>query len=549
MLVFYTRFIAFCSVFLILPSLCMKPGYIDDKTWDEYRRSWTSTAPLSCTHVAIAERLAKTRATVARSRGSTSEWNNFAAFGLSVVGVDGKSVSEIFPRLLFSAYNVPEHIPVVDILGEALIAIPDMFRGDMMHRATQSEKVLEFFCWLASNSYTNKWDMHQLIADQSALVASKDAAKMAILPGGSELSQSLLHCEQVLLYMMLKDDSLIRDLVSRLITQNEAFASLTSKDSIITLDILTYNDMCPKCFSTCYHLQKTLETSINRILFEEIKKRGKLLDFSKRGAFPVNVQIQVSSFRPFLIIGDLMTRGTKGSYNYVEYSALKSPMSCVYSRDLPVVQIFNPLIAQHILSYQIDDFIASVEGLGIGKFTDTWKLWEKFSVLSKDMEQEVKNKIAAKLVSKRAIFTKSEVCCSILGFLIDLACQISEHRDAHYSLVRDLAANAMIDNKQLPQLIEHLRTIPGSPAHITAAINDQQMLVNTYDFLNKSIPDKGRYNFVAMTATAERIILTNVHPIISSFITLKANEIYGKIKHIRLSARLKNALRGLGVTL
>lgn len=550
MLRFYISLLAFCSVFFILsPSFCMKPNYIDDETWDKYRKSWTSISFPSSTHMVVAEKLAKTRALVTRARGSQSEWNNFAAFGLSVVSKDGKSVSEIFPRLLFSAYNVPEHIPVVDTSGDALIAIPDMFRGDMMHRATQSEKVLEFFCWLASNNYTSKWDMHKLITEQSLLVASKNAAKMAILPA-SELSQSLLHCEQVLLYMILRDDILIRDLVSRLITQNEAFASLTSNDSIITFDILTYNDMCPKCFSTCYHLQKTLETSINRILFEEIRKIGKLNDFLKRQSFPINVQIQISSFRPFLIMGDLMTRGTKELHTYIEYSTLKSPSNCAYNQSLPIVQIFNPWIAQYIFNYQIDDFIASVESLGTGKFIDTWKLREKFNALSSTMEQSVKNKIATTLISKKSIFTKPEVCRSILGFLIDLACQISEHKDEYYSLVRNLAANAMLNNEQLPKLIEHLKTIPGDSAEITAAINDQQTLINTYDFLNKSIPDKGgRYNFDSMASAAENITLINVHPTITTFIIKKVNEIYKNIAHINLPYKLVTALRNLNINL
>ena len=166
------------------------------------------------------------------------------------------------------------------------------------------------------------------------------------------------------------------------------------------------------------------------------------------------------------------------------------------------------------------------------------------------MEQSVKNKIATTLISKKSIFTKPEVCRSILGFLIDLACQISEHKDEYYSLVRNLAANAMLNNEQLPKLIEHLKTIPGDSAEITAAINDQQTLINTYDFLNKSIPDKGgRYNFDSMASAAENITLINVHPTITTFIIKKVNEIYKNIAHINLPYKLVTALRNLNINL
>jgi hypothetical protein len=523
----------------------MKPTCVDDETWRVYKNNWVTIENPSSTHLAIAKRLAETRTLVVKTRGGKAEWNNFAAFGLSVVDVDGKSISEIFPRLLFSAYNVPEHIPVVDSSGEALIAIPDMFRGDMMHRATQSERVLDFFCWLASNHYTKIWNINQLIATQSALVASKEAAKMAILPD-SELSQSLLHCEQVLLYAILKDDSLIRDLVSRLITRENAFEILISKDSIITFDIVTYNDMCPKCFSTCYHLQKTLEMNINRILFEELRKLGKLIDFSKRADFPVNVQIQISSFRPFLIMDNLVTRGEKGMQSYAEYSTLKLPGNRSYSRELPVVQFFNPFIAQYIFNCQFDDFVVSIEKLGGGEFRDTWKLSEKFGQLSGSIESDIKNEMAAKLISKKAIFSRSDVCCSILGFSIDLACQITANHDAYYGFVRDLAANANVDNAQLLKLIEHLRNISKNEI-IDAAINDQQMLVNTFNLLDNSVPERGRYNFNVMAQAAGKIVLTDVHQVIVGFITSKVSDIYEEIKGRHPPFNLKEAFKKLGV--
>ncbi len=533
------------SVFFASSSLCTKPDYIDVETWNMYRGSWIQDEiKLSGTHTIEAERLAKTFCNVTRAQGKKKEWSNFVAFGLSVEGTDGKNISEIFPRLLFSAYDIPDHSPTVDTTGEALIAIPDMFRGDMMHRSTQSEKVLEFFCWLASNDYTSMWNINKLISEQSMLIAGKNATKKAILPS-SELSHSLLHCEQVLLYMLLKDDSLIKDLVSRLITKDGALGLLMSKDSIFTFDILTYNDMCPRCFSTCYHLQETLASSINRILFEEMRKIGKLNELSEKREFPIHVQIQISSFRPFLITDNLETRGNAEKYSYEKYFTLEPSMSCNYDKKLPIVQAFNHLISQYVFNYRVDDFINSVQKLGNGKFSDVWKLKEEFCALNGEIDQSMKNKISETLVSKKDIFTKPEVCCSILGFAIDLAYQINGHKDDYYSLVRNLVANAKVDRTQLPELIEDLKRIPENSVHILATINDQQMLINTYDFLDKSVPVEGRYNFESMASAAENIALTNVHQQIQNFIINKVGEVYKNIKHINLPYKLANALKKL----
>lgn len=76
--------------------------------------------------------------------------------------------------------------------------------------------------------------------------------------------------------------------------------------------------------------------------------------------------------------------------------------------------MFNLWITQYIFSYQVDDFIASVEGLGTSKFTDTWELGEKFNAIA--MEQSVKNKIAATLVSKKLFLQNLKYVAQFSGF-------------------------------------------------------------------------------------------------------------------------------------
>lgn len=241
-----------------------------------------------------------------------------------------------------------------------------------------------------------------------------------------------------------------------------------------------------------------------------------------------------------------MTRGETGPHSYENYSALSSPMNCGYNRQLPIVQAFNPWIAQYIFSYQIDDFIASAEKIS-ADFVDTWKFQEKFKALNiaNSINQEIKDEIADKLISKKAFFTKPEVCRSILGFSIDLIQQVSRTEEKHYAFIRNLAANAMLKSEQLSEYIRHLEAIPGNSAIIALAINDQKMLVNTYDFLNKSLPVKGRYDFVSMASTAENITLTNVHPVIGEFIVKKVGEVYQNIKDINLPFRLVEVLKKL----
>ncbi|MBQ7673027.1 MAG: hypothetical protein IJT36_00615 [Alphaproteobacteria bacterium] len=73
----------------------------------------------------------------------------------------------------------------------------------------------------------------------------------------SDILRSVLHCEQVILNKILQDDRFVLSFVYRL---KDCF-----RKEILAMDlgIVSYNDMCPKCFSTCSHRKCDLLNRFN----------------------------------------------------------------------------------------------------------------------------------------------------------------------------------------------------------------------------------------------------------------------------------------------
>ena len=107
----------------------------------------------------------------------------------------------------------------------------------------------------------------------------------------------ILHCEQAFLYRALVGNGVFDLLAGSLLKQEKIMDFLKSENSYITLDIMTYNDMCPKCFSTCYHMLGILSSKINEAIIRKTKADGTFsLIFDARKGKPFDISIQVSSF-------------------------------------------------------------------------------------------------------------------------------------------------------------------------------------------------------------------------------------------------------------
>ncbi len=237
------------------------------------------------------------------------------------------------------------------------MAIPDMFVGDRMHPdSTYRQNLIKrFLAFLISEEYTREWGLlYELGVTISVLdsdhhdlkqMTSTEASSFSMRPHSSNLGK-ILHCEQVVLFKMLTDAEILNQLVDGLISKmhTSEIGFFFENNPQITLDIVTYNDMCSKCFATCYNMQQRLQSSVNALLFDKLDR---LHIFPT--SFPVPVTILISSFRPFKLDDCHYTRGIKGDFDnliqyHTEYKFALPPQQSVSIGQKRVLQVFNPWI-------------------------------------------------------------------------------------------------------------------------------------------------------------------------------------------------------------
>lgn len=107
-----------------------------------------------------------------------------------------------------------------------------------------------------------------------------------------DMLKFFLHCEQIILLHILNNTSLFQEVLK---TNRETIPD-GGKIQKITLDIITYNDMCPKCFATCECFFNELKTNILNSLCP------------KCNFDDIQFQIIVSSLQPYEIKKDTFTR-------------------------------------------------------------------------------------------------------------------------------------------------------------------------------------------------------------------------------------------------
>lgn len=150
---------------------------------------------------------------------------------------------------------------------------------------------------------------------------------------------SLLHCEQVILLQLLfreaYRDGLFKYLHSKL--PKYKYDDL----SYVTLDIITYIDMCPKCFATCEFFFDNLKNIILSNLFPE------------HSADDIPFQIIISSLQPYtykIAAPDKFTRNSRN--NNISLEVFYAEPS-YYTEDIEgkIIQFVNPwLMESHFIS-------------------------------------------------------------------------------------------------------------------------------------------------------------------------------------------------------
>ena len=245
---------------------------------DPYEDSWQISTSVDNTlfHKSISSRVAAAKINL---RGLDKQ-NNIAAFGLRVTATDARtrlsdSVIIDFPNLLYSAYNVSEDKPVSESSGLQIIAVPDLFRGDVISFQSKKHRLWDFCFWLASKDYASGWGLEREISSDAQVICTGNASDMAKITATGQRRdslQSVLHCEQLFLYKLLTDERLLKDMVDRLFASPHITSILDTNhtDVRFVFEICTYNDMCPKCFSSCFNLHRELSLSLSKEFFKRI---------------------------------------------------------------------------------------------------------------------------------------------------------------------------------------------------------------------------------------------------------------------------------------
>jgi len=280
-----------------------------------YQTSWCSIQEIISIglpidfHRKVAQRIAATKAF-----SGLKDQNNIATIAISIQGGSSESRKSVFSEieyLISSALNVSIEQPLKEPSGKPIIAIPDIFVGNRLHPDSMYRQnlVKQFLTFLISEEYTKNWGLfNELQVTRRILNSDSHELKPKILIENSakigfDHSPSLakvLHCEQTMIFKMLTDKEILSQLVDKLICkmQTESIEAFLENNPQITLDIVTYNDMCPKCFATCFNMRQRLQSYINSLLIEKLDKLNFL---SKQMRFPVPVTILISSFRPFKV--------------------------------------------------------------------------------------------------------------------------------------------------------------------------------------------------------------------------------------------------------
>lgn len=519
-----------CFLFLSVHFISTAMRQMDAESALNYKIKWETIGLDSKGfdfHKACAERLAKNKVLLGIENPS-----NLAIVGLSIHNATNcKYVA--FPHIVYSTYNTSEDAPSTDDSGVSLMSIADMMRSDIVEGKTRTHRISDFLFHLFSFGYTRDWNLYSGIKKCSEIIGRRDFKEMSRIPEDSSIAE-VLHCEQVFLYRTLVKDGIFDSLIGNLLAQEGILDFLRSPTSYITFDIVTYNDMCPKCFSTCYHMSEILSSKINEAITRKTKTDGTFFSiFDARGGKPFNVSIQVSSFRPYPTV-----RKATGKYH------LYSRATYVNKMEEPigikrVSQFFNPWIAQHVFACEFVDFIESVRRLKLFEPVDVYTingLFEKLRVLqeNKEIEPQTIRKISDAFFKDNAMFlTRADLSFSVLPLAIEL-CNIV--RDENFLTFIGDSINKLDSTGKNRVLKADVPEIVSIPAN-------QNEIFKTLMLLQASVPDGfGWYDFTEMAQAAEQINLANVHPMIIEFIKRNVADINKKISAKHPSTRLQKAL-------
>lgn len=249
-----------------------KPDYLSGSCWESYTKTWCTVRELATEDYDIHEQMAY-RVTLAIARDIPSlGHSNVASFSLSVKCADGLHHC-VLPFVVSSC-----DVPVVDDSTAfywqkkgpdfPIISVSQFFQDNPSYLITTADSTLFFLSNIIRAQEEGKysgedWRLGSGVALIQQRTSSGDYLSHLIRPVGresgaaSDVLRSVLHCEQVVFNKIMTDDQFLDTFICGLRDY------LKSEIFNIDLGIVTYNDMCPKCFSTCKHRRTDFLNRLN----------------------------------------------------------------------------------------------------------------------------------------------------------------------------------------------------------------------------------------------------------------------------------------------
>lgn len=506
---------------------------MDDESRDNYMIEWLKVEPSHSGfdfHKENAHRLAKNK-----FHSGLDDQSNMAIIGLSL-HTPSTHIYVTFPNIVYSTYKTLEDSPTPDVDGITFMSISDMMRSDMAEGKTRVHRILDFLSHLFSFEYTSKWDLYNVIDKCLEIIKNNDSSELSRIPSSrsrerysrAESSSTVshenidvtlnkvLHSEQVFLYRAITGDGIFNFMIDTLLKKDHVLDMLKQPEAFITFDILTYNDMCTKCFSTCYHMADILAANINKIIMKKLKEKEIFSDiFNSRKGQAFHVGILVSSFRPYVT----SRKAKKDGYLFYKDADFVNPMR-PRPKNNKVDQFFNPWIAQHIFCCEFSDLIESInclkpyETLTIENVLD---LATKIQQNKQGIESSIINEISDLFIKNSHLFLARS---DLSFFMLPIA----------YELAR-------IDkNSQIPSLLTFIRKVLNTDEgqDVIGIFNikeNRNIVIDAAIFFQNSVPyTSGYYDFEKMLKAIKSIEFNGVNPILKNAIISKIQVVFNIIK-------------------
>lgn len=304
---FNEMILLFCLFFCVIDCFALVPPYVSQSAWNRYMSNWYTVSVDKSEQLIFHANFGKVIAETKLNR-NPDQPDNIAAFGFTLrSGEDGSIIKSIAILPLVCSTIDQIRDPIVSADGKSAITVRDLLGEDILHKKHRVHKVLEMAEWLVPWEYTKGWNMQDLITYERSLILQsyqkpdKDIlTRLTILkpvePKIGKAAGDIFHCEQVVIYKMLTDSEFLSKAVDELM---EGVIERLPSKICLDFDIITFNDMCPKCFSTAFFRFDEMKSEISKQIFLYFQRAKRTELLSQK--LPIIFRILVSSSRPYKI--------------------------------------------------------------------------------------------------------------------------------------------------------------------------------------------------------------------------------------------------------